>query len=775
MDKTNDTVTLRLLGREQPITLALPSSFASAALRWSYIVRNRDRWSASGGGPHQGEGPLAGWLTEPDRRRLAEADVVEVEVLAAADEAQDWPLRIFPWEYALSAATRAWRAQPLTVIRYLRSPYPHLPRAVDLRRPATVEAGPLPLAPWYDTRAEGELMLSCLGVSSPQPEQRLFNPNRAALGQWLAAEHPSLLHVAGVDAHQAVSLLGMEATHPPQSLLDGLALKADGSTAEVDLVPVEDLTDLLCAGQPKPDLLVLNFYNSASRTASRAVAKGARFAIGYHDVIEDGLAHIFCATLYGRLRENGGDVLDAFRAGLSALRSQPGQLRGACVVLWSGFSLIGAMHRAAASAPVAPQRGARPVAKAIGRPASRTQRKPPPAATPPDAAEATPAWQRIRVERTPRSQVNYSLLHNGQSLFRSLQIFRNQVKGPIRNIQVTVDLNAGEGAFPFQTTFDLAEGDSARDLSREVVLPLTSTLLRTQSERIQSSLRLKVSCEGQVVKEETFRIFLSPVDEWQDGEKDAWQWLPSFVLPRDPAVARVIDSAQAILCALADDPQAGFDGYQSVDLSAPRAEDRYACVDKQVQAIWYALLNTHGLSYINPPPSYGLVTQRLRTPSQLLAERRGTCIDLALLLAACLEYVDIYPVLFLLRGHAFAGYWRSTELYEDFQAMNDLAPLFEGDELPAGGQQPLGGATGDNSPGYVLGSSEHAEVRRRVFQGQLVPLEATWLTQRGPFESAMLEGRNNLRSATDFQAMIDLRMARSRGVTPIPMLGSPAP
>jgi hypothetical protein len=642
-----------------------------------------------------------------------------------------------------------------------------------------VEAGPLPLAGWYDTRAEGELMLSCLGVDSPTPGQRLFNPNRAALGDWLAAEHPSLLHVAGVDAHQAVSLLGMEATHPPQSLLDGLALKSDASAAEVDLVPVEALTDLLCRGRPKPDLLVLNFYNSASRSASRAVAKGAKFAIGYHDVIEDGLAHIFCATLYGRLRENGGQMLEAFQAGLAALRSQPGQLRGACVVLWSGFSLIEATHRDQAEAAARTTRpsGVRPVVKSTGQALKRPPRQAPAkrAASATPAADDAPAWQRIRVERTPRSQVNYSLLHNGQSLFRSLQIFRNQVRGPIRNIQVTVDLNAGEGAFPFQTSFDLADGESARDLSKEVVLPLTSTLLRTQSERIQSSLRLKVSCEGQVVKEETFRIFLSPVDEWQDGEKDAWQWLPSFVLPRDPAVARIIDSAQAILCALADDPQAGFDGYQSVDLTAERPEDRYACVDKQVQAIWYALLNTHGLSYINPPPSYGLATQRLRTPSQLLHERRGTCIDLALLLAACLEYVDIYPVLFLLRGHAFAGYWRSTELHEDFMAMGDLAPLFEDGELPANGLQPLGGATGDNSPGYVLGTSEHAEVRRRVFQGHLVPLEATWLTQRGPFESAALEGRNNLRSALDFQAMIDLRMARGRGVTPIPMLGSPAP
>ena len=386
------------------------------------------------------------------------------------------------------------------------------------------------------------------------------------------------------------------------------------------------------------------------------------------------------------------------------------------------------------------------------------------------SASQTPPAQRIRVERHPKSQVNYSLLHNKQSLFRSLQIFRNNIDGAIRNIQVEVALNAGEGAFPFRMSFDLAEGENGRDLTHEVVLPLTSQLIRTQSERIQSSLSLLVKCEGQIVKEETFRIGLSPVDEWQDGEKDEWQWLPSFVLPRDPAVARIIDSAQGILCALADDPTAGFDGYQSVDPGAASDADRYGCVDKQVQAIWYALLNAHGLSYINPPPSYGNYTQRLRTPSQLLAERRGTCIDLALLLAACLEYVDIYPVIFLLTGHAFSGYWRSSDRHSEFLEMQGLELVFGGDDRDMPGH--AGGSSATNNPGYVLGQSQHREVRERVFQRQLVPLEATWLTSRGGFESSGVEGRNNLRRASEFQAMIDVRLARDRGVTPIPLLGS---
>lgn len=740
------SVVLRLDSRsEPPIPIVLGPGFASEAMRWSYIARNRDRWT-SGTDPGQGaDGPLQSYLTQEQLQKIADARLVEIGIPAAANEADDWPLRLFPWEYALSAATRGLRSKPLTVIRHLQSGTAGGNEAVGLRNARAIESAPGRLATYYDTQAEAALMLSSLGLEA-RAELRLPNPTRSVLKDWVVAKHPSVLHVAGVDSHQAVSLLGLESTYPQRTLRDGIALKPAGDSADVDLVEAEDITDLLCAGTPKPDLVVCNFYNSAARIAARCVAKGAKCAVGYNDVIEDGLAAVFCSTLYRRLAETQGDMLDAFEAAMAALRSQPAKLRGACIVLWSRHSLIQAKH-------------AKRVAKNAAAGTLRAQ------------ASDTPARDRIRVERAPRPQLNYSLLHNKQSPFRSLQIFRNNVEGAVRDIRVTVDLNAGEGSFPFNMSFDLADGENGRDLTNEIVLPLTSALIRTQSERIQSSLRLLVSCEGQTVREETFRVGLSPVDEWQDGEKDEWRWLPSFVLPRDPAVARIIDSAQGVLCALADDPSAGFDGYQSVDTGGRTEADRYGCVDKQVQAIWYAVLNTHGLNYINPPPSYGNYTQRLRTPSQLLAERRGTCIDLALMLAACLEYVDIYPVIFLLTGHAFTGYWRSEQLHANFLDMQDLQLVFDSDNVAADSQTDAG-SSATNNPGYVLGQSQHQELRHRVYQRQLIPLEATWLTSRGGFESAATEGKNNLRRLSEFAAMIDVRLARDRGVTPIPLLGS---
>ena len=152
------------------------------------------------------------------------------------------------------------------------------------------------------------------------------------------------------------------------------------------------------------------------------------------------------------------------------------------------------------------------------------------------------------------------------------------------------------------------------------------------------------------------------MDEWLDDTNEN-PWLPSFVLPRDPAVTRIINVARQHLVTLLDDPTAGFDGYQSVQAKTIR---RFENVDVQVRAIWAALVNEFKLLYINPPPAYSKQSQRLRTPSEILASGSGTCIDLALLLAACLEYIDVYPVVVLLSGHAFVGYWRNCDDHDSF-------------------------------------------------------------------------------------------------------------
>jgi hypothetical protein len=281
------------------------------------------------------------------------------------------------------------------------------------------------------------------------------------------------------------------------------------------------------------------------------------------------------------------------------------------------------------------------------------------------------------------------------------------------------------------------------------------------SESINSSLLVEVAW-GKVLYRNSHLVRLLPVDQWRDNDRDG-QWLPSFVLPRDPAVANIIDRAQRYVRVLRDDPASGFDGYQSVDLEAA---EPFADVDKQVQAVWSTIVHELDLGYVNPPPAYNgeMDSQRLRTPSMIVKDRMGTCIDLALLFAACCELIDIYPVMFLLHDHAFPGYWRNADDHQRFIAVADEFVSDIATEQPHKTVAP-----GAQRVAWWFRDTAYAEIKRQVDRGLLVPLESVSLTERTGFRDAIDGGLENLKSRRRFHSMLDIARAREARVTPLPI------
>jgi hypothetical protein len=258
--------------------------------------------------------------------------------------------------------------------------------------------------------------------------------------------------------------------------------------------------------------------------------------------------------------------------------------------------------------------------------------------------------------------------------------------------------------------------------------------------------------------------------------------VPSFIFPRDPAVRDILTAAQPFLRALTDDPLAGFDGYQR-----SFAGDGIEAVRWQLRAIWTALQTTCRLDYVNPPPSYASTVQRLRTPEEILRARRGTCIELALLLAACWEHIGINPVIFLIPGHAFVGYWTSDEAWTRFYAElvkrgQAMEPGKEGiddhealsDSRAFDPATMSGGGILRPDQGWVLKGTHHlAMIHREVAAKNLIPVEATAVALQKPFGVAEQEGTDLLlrvRSIADFDGMIDAQKARKEGVTPLAIL-----
>jgi hypothetical protein len=329
-------------------------------------------------------------------------------------------------------------------------------------------------------------------------------------------------------------------------------------------------------------------------------------------------------------------------------------------------------------------------------------------------------------------------------------------------ICVTVSLDFGDVPATYMQTIDVKY--PFKDLSSDIHLPLTSTLSRAVHESINTSMLVDIVWGDHILYRDSLRVRLTPVDQWRDSDSDR-RWLPSFVFPRDRAVSELVDKAQRYVRVLRDNPAAGFDGYQSVNPLPPVSTEE---VDLQVQAIWSAIVHEMDIVYINPPPGYSssLDSQRLRTPTMVRDYHSGTCIDLALLFAACLELVDIYPVIFLLQGHAFPGYWRWDGHHQEFlQTRADHLQAI----LPGKPDESEGAEMQDDT--WFFKQDTCREIVRYIQERKLVPLETVRLTENCGFWEAVDAGIANFDDPTEFEAMVDIKLARDLLVTPLPILG----
>jgi hypothetical protein len=346
-----------------------------------------------------------------------------------------------------------------------------------------------------------------------------------------------------------------------------------------------------------------------------------------------------------------------------------------------------------------------------------------------------PSTQNLQFDIAPKTTVNRALAQNDAALFHAF-VIKKSGSGIVRSLKVDVELHTGAEPIAFRKTFDVRHATT--DLTTEVKLPLSWAAGAVAGQRLQTSLVVKVRWGTVELYRQTHSLTILSDAEWVDDD-DSRHFLPSFVRPFDAAVQGVLTRAEPLLACLADDHSAGFDGYQQGDAG---------WVDLQVRAIWTALSHQMGIRYVNPPPTYTRGSQRLRAPSAVVGERRGTCIDLALLLASCLEYVEIHPIVVLLHDHAFPAYWRSAEPIETFA-----------ESVPA---------RREDSPRWVArGRGSHALVREFVDAGMLVPLESVAVTRQGGLAQASAEGLDNLRVKRRFLCAVDVATARAAGVTPL--------
>ena len=250
------------------------------------------------------------------------------------------------------------------------------------------------------------------------------------------------------------------------------------------------------------------------------------------------------------------------------------------------------------------------------------------------------------VELFAHPAANLALVHNGIPLITALSI-RNTSNQDAIDVQASVQL-FGRG-HPISPEFDevidgpLAPGsafqwdnfaevvpevDHLQELNESYPATIYVSVKHLWSRPIQLKVPIRVLAHNE--------RFNAPI---------YYSSLSAFVQPNTRAVSSVLAIASTLLEKQTGNSSLG--GYQS-------GPERAAYIAGAV----YEALRSKGIRYISPPASFEQSGQKIRTTAQVLEERFGTCIDLAVTYAACLEAAGLRPVLWLKQGHAFAGFMR---------------------------------------------------------------------------------------------------------------------
>ncbi len=389
----------------------------------------------------------------------------------------------------------------------------------------------------------------------------------------------------------------------------------------------------------------------------------------------------------------------------------------------------------------------------------------------------------VSIELKLTQGVNPALLINPRpGLNPILEHIKVDSNAPVCCVRLEIQCDTGSGASSVSETLDLEKGPQRLSTDR-FHFPVLYDLIRSRAPRRRINIRACLTAQGRTLAESTNSTLWMGPDEWleQLNQQQLWPYVPSFVLPENQGVKLLLDKAVDVL-RLIGVPYEKFDGYQSEPEDGPTGLSREAVV-RQIKAV-FRTLQQEQINYINPPTGVILAQeggaeelgQRVRFPDEILNHRRGTCHDLALLLAACAEHVGIHPLVILVPGHTFFGFWTSeTEHYEFWGGAHAAG----GTPLPAFGDEWMINGCKGRQYQYRGASYSGVQLLEKLSRGgkkfgrfsSVEFVEATWCTYReATFEQACDEGLRRVRKdlkPKGLDVAIDIRQARLKNIQPL--------
>lgn len=314
--------------------------------------------------------------------------------------------------------------------------------------------------------------------------------------------------------------------------------------------------------------------------------------------------------------------------------------------------------------------------------------------------------------------INYAMIHNHVSACNFCEIINND-EIDWKDIKVSLE---GDLLKNSECFIDIIPKGQAIQIDNLQILPEIEKLIEL-TEAIETHFNLTITVAGQKQHQETFPIKLMAYDQWS-GADIMPELLAAFVTPNHPILSRVSIKASQFLEKFTGN--SALDEYQSKDPNRVRA---------QVAAL-YEALRSESLVYATVPASFETIGQRIRMVDNVLTNKLGTCMDLTLLYASCLEANGIHPLLVLLKGHIFIGVWLTDDTYTQ-TVCDDASFLLKGC------------ADGIND---------------------IVLVESTALASSSniPFEEAVVLAQNNLKDESKFNLFIDVYRCRLDNIRPLP-------
>lgn len=344
---------------------------------------------------------------------------------------------------------------------------------------------------------------------------------------------------------------------------------------------------------------------------------------------------------------------------------------------------------------------------------------PVPAPTP----EPTPDAPRIDISAI--SDLSYAMAHCRIPVIDHITV--DNTGGDLQGAVIEVDVVSAEGSHggPAEIHLDLLAHQPT--VLQTVDLKLDPASMWRVNEARPGDIRVILRDDsGEILAEAAKEVTILAANQWKATPPQlALEILAAYIQPNAAAIAPLMIEVSDRLGAATG--SSSIDGYQSEN------PDR---VDAIARAVFDAV-KARDIRYAEPPASWGDIGQKVRTPAEVFEGRLGTCLDTTLALAAVLEQCGVNSTVWLLRSHAFLGYWR------------------------------IDGALA------AVSITEPAEVVNQVDLKNIGLIETTLVTQSGPdatFEDALRAPRMQHLSEdlTNILGVTDVRQARRARIYPLP-------